>query len=236
MERFNSFLLRAVAVIIPLLFVGCVPYQTYERLKKEHTQLKGAHDDLVVKYNRAIQDIMRLKGGEISIEALQAKCANLEKNNKDLTAQIEQLSQGRQFPRTLADRLPPGVEVDPRGDISMSDQVLFNSGQEKLKDSNARKVLDSVANILKADYPNEILHISGHTDTDPIKVSPWKTNQRLGYERAYTVFSYFRDMGIPEDQMILHSFSFTDPVDSGTTKEAKAKNRRVVISLRGTKI
>jgi len=227
--------LWAVAAILPLMSLGCVPYQKYETLKRDYTRVKSAHDDLIVKYNRAIQDILRLQGGENSREALEIKCANLERLKNDLEAQLSQLSQGRKFTEKDIASLPNEVQMEGTG-ISLGEHILFNSGQEKLKDARARKILDSIISLLKTQHPNDVIHISGHTDTDPIKNSKWGTNQRLSYERAHTIFRYFKDMGIPEDMMVLHSFSYIHPVDPGTTAEAKAKNRRVVIHLGGTKI
>ena len=53
------------------------------------------------------------------------------------------------------------------------------------------------------------------------------TNQRLGFERAYTVFDYFLSKGIPESRMVIHSYSYNRPEEDGDTKEAYKKNRRV---------
>jgi flagellar motor protein MotB len=224
----KKILLLMASAIVPLVLVGCVPYQTYETMKAENGRLKTANEDLIAKYNRAIQEILKLKNLEPTVAALRQQKEGLENQNKDLLAKLAAVGS---IPAAEADTLPKEFQKDVGGEISLSEEVLFNPGQEKFKGPEAMRLLDFLINLIKAEHPNEIVHISGHTDTDPIQRSHWPDNQYLGYQRAYTVYKYFKEKGIPESQMVLHSFSFNLPRESGTTPEAKKKNRRVSFGL-----
>ena len=231
-------ILRGLAVVIPLASFGCVPYQTYEQLKADYTKVKSTNDDLVVKYNRAIQDLMRMKGMEASLEAEKARAANLQSANQSLVASLKQFDK---FTPAQVAQLPEGVTVNAQThELDISDEVLFNSGVAKLKDAKATQVLDQLIAILQKDRPNEFIHISGHTDNVPLKQTAalWHTNQRLAYERAYTVFNYFKDHGVNEDHMVIHSMAYLQPRPDAdnATPEGRAKNRRVSIGLGGLRM
>jgi flagellar motor protein MotB len=220
----------AISIAVPLVLVGCVPYQQYEGLKGDYTRLKSANDDLSVKYQKAIQDLMRLKNLEQSNDAYRTKAANLESLNKDLLAKLEGFKNVSPIEQQ---KFPEGLTQDPStGNLIGADDFLFNPGEATLKSPKSKAILDKVLEIIRAESPGDIIHISGHTDRQPLKVTVkrWGTNQRLGFERAYTAFSYFKEKGIPEDRMVIHSYSFGDPRDSGDSKEALAKNRRVEFS------
>jgi len=235
---------RVSAAVISLAFaslmVGCVPYQTYETVKSERDRVKTAYEDLTQKYNSAIQKILRMEKDGASSETLQAKVANQEALINDLKLKLSEAAAGGiAFKQSELDKLPKdsGVELEGKG-IRLGEQILFDAGLATLKNAKAREILDSIAQILKNDHPNEIIHISGHTDSDPLNRTKkiWETNWNLGSQRAHTVFKYFVDKGVPENRMVLHSLGYLKPIDSNETKEGKARNRRVVIELGGTKV
>jgi chemotaxis protein MotB len=237
-RNFGFSLLRGLAVVVPLASLGCVPYQTYEQLKADYTKVKSTNDDLVVKYNRAIQDLMRMKGMEASLEAEKARAANLQMANSSLVASLKKFDG---FTPAQVAQLPEGVTINEKtGEIDIKDEVLFNSGLADLKNAGAMKILDQLIAMLQKERPGEFIHISGHTDNEPLNHTRgrWGTNQRLAYERAYTVFKYFKDHGVGEDHMVIHSFADLQPRPDAdnNTKEGKAKNRRVSIGLGGMKM
>jgi flagellar motor protein MotB len=238
-RKFGFSLLRGMAAVgVSALSVGCVPYQTYEALKTDYNRQKSVNEDLVVKYNRAIQDLMRLKGLEASLDAANARAANLETANKAIVAQLTKFDK---FTPEQEKELPPGVTVNKgTNEIDISEGVLFNSGDAKLKGAGAMKLLDQLLAMLEKDRPNEFIHISGHTDNVPLNHTAglWHTNQRLAYERAYTVFNYFKDHGLKEDRMVIHSLAYLQPRPDAdnTTAEGRAKNRRVSIGLGGLRM
>jgi len=226
-----------MAAVVPLAFLGCVPYQTYEALKSEKLRLQSAHDDLVTKYNLALQGILRREKEGASSQVLLEKVANLEALNDDLKTKLGQLAAtGGGFEPKDLERLPPGVTLEGKS-LSLGEEVLFNSGEAKLKNAQARYVLDSIVDLIQKEHRGEIIHLIGHTDNDPVARTKglWDNNHNLAYNRAYTVFKYFVDKGIPDNRLMLHSLAYLRPVDLSDTKEAKARNRRVNIALGGAK-
>lgn len=241
--RWSRAILRVLALpsclwgVAVFALVGCVPYQTYETLKNDKIRLQSAHDDLVTRYNRALQDILRLQKDGPTSQLLQEKVANLEQLNSELRAKLQQLAtSGASFDKGDVERIGEGAQLE-EGMISLSDELLFDAGVATLKNAQSRQLLDRVAELLQSKYPSDIVHLIGHTDSDPLSrtKSRWGTNHMLAHERAYTVFRYFTERGIPETRMMTHSAAYLKPIDPSNTKEAKAKNRRVNIALGGTK-
>jgi outer membrane protein OmpA-like peptidoglycan-associated protein len=105
---------------------------------------------------------------------------------------------------------------------SVSSDVLFDSGKATLKPA-AKKSLDAVAEVLKSKYGGYSIRIAGHTDTDPIKRSGHKSNDHLGFERAFAVKQYLISKGVGEKQVSLASFGPNKPAGN------KQQSRRVEI-------
>ncbi len=118
-----------------------------------------------------------------------------------------------------------GVSVSQRGGeivVDIAGDVLFDSGQVTLKNS-AKKTLDQVAEVLRSRYGSNQVRIAGHTDSDPIRKSQWKTNERLSAERALAVEEYLSTRGMDKDRMYIAGYGAAAP------KGDKSTSRRVEI-------
>jgi chemotaxis protein MotB len=100
--------------------------------------------------------------------------------------------------------------------------VLFDSGRTTLKPA-AKASLDRVIATLRNQYGGWMIRIEGHTDTDPIKKSGFKSNYHLGFERAMAVREHLISKGVPEKQIALASYGPNLPAST------KAQSRRVSI-------
>ena len=126
---------------------------------------------------------------------------------------------------------PPKIEgaettADPvRGTVTVNIQgdVLFDAGKADLRTSS-KKTLDQVAAALTGQYKGKSVRVEGHTDSDPIKVSKWKSNQELSEARAKAVRDYLVSKGVPSSRVTTTGFGSTQPKG-----EVKSKNRRVEI-------
>ena len=116
-------------------------------------------------------------------------------------------------------RIPGNVDIAVEGD------VLFDSGKTTLK-ASAKKSLDQIAQVLKTTYAGKEIVIEGHTDTDPIKRSGFKTNYHLGFERAFAVREFLISKGVTAERISLSSFGPNQPLGS------KAKSRRVEVVVK----
>jgi len=106
--------------------------------------------------------------------------------------------------------------------LDIAGDVLFDSGKATLR-QQAKQTLDRIATVLKNDYAGRLVRVGGHTDTDPIKKSSWKTNERLSAERALVVEEYLASRGVPQGPTSVAAFGPTFP------KGSKSQSRRVEI-------
>lgn len=106
--------------------------------------------------------------------------------------------------------------------LDVAGDVLFDSGKTTLK-STSKQTLDSIASILNRDYNGRQVRIGGHTDSDPIRKSQWKTNERLSAERALAVEEYLSSRGVDNNRTFIAAFGSTYP------KSSKSTSRRVEI-------
>ncbi|MGD9691602.1 MAG: flagellar motor protein MotB [Phycisphaerales bacterium] len=104
--------------------------------------------------------------------------------------------------------------------------VLFDSGRTTIKQT-AKRTLNDVAQVINSRYPSNTIRIEGHTDADPIRKSNWKTNERLGAERALAVEEYLSSRGVDNNRMYIASFGPSHP------KSSKSASRRVEIIILG---
>jgi peptidoglycan-associated lipoprotein len=88
-------------------------------------------------------------------------------------------------------------------------------------DESGKSTLKANADILKA-QPNTKIQIEGHCD----QRGGIQYNIALGEKRANIAKKYLHSLGIAEARMTVISFGKEKPIDTGTSEEAYAKNRR----------
>lgn len=158
--------------------------------------------------------------------------AALESCNQELRSRDQQLAQLRRemqeqqaaAPRTGFEGIEGVSGVVGAGEITalVDSDLLFDSGRSTLK-ASAKRSLDAVASVLNSSYAGKRIRIAGHTDTDPIRKSGYKSNYHLGFERAYAVREYLASKGVSPNRM--HIASYGPDVPKGN----KAQSRRVEI-------
>lgn len=121
-----------------------------------------------------------------------------------------------------------GVSVTRVGDsliLNMPGNITFRTGSSDLN-AGFYQVLDSVGIILK-EYDETSIAVVGHTDS----VGDASSNQLLSEQRAQSVASYLRSQGIGGQRFIVMGNGEQRPIANNTTKEGRAQNRRVEITL-----
>jgi chemotaxis protein MotB len=207
-------------VLIPLLLPSCAGrYQALLRdrdaeirqLESENAELRALNEDLA-RLEREARD------------ALANRPTFVEATVDDPAARVrDAIGENDLDVRMRAGRLSIGVP----------NSVTFDSGQSTLK-TDAGRVLQNVARVVKSEYPNTRVFVEGHTDTDPIQKTKnkYRSNRHLSTERADAVAQYLIDQcGIPERQIVVVGYGPHDPVASGNSKNDKARNRRVEIVI-----
>jgi outer membrane protein OmpA-like peptidoglycan-associated protein len=103
--------------------------------------------------------------------------------------------------------------------------IFFETGKATLKQASFQQ-LDNVIGFMK-DNPTLKLEISGHTDN----VGSVYSNTKLSEARAKAVVDYMVKQGIEKTRLTFKGYGPTQPVAPNTTKDGKAKNRRVEFKI-----
>lgn len=176
---------------------------------------------------------------------------NLEEVNRALkeyqerAAQLERIKQRFEVLRDKLKKLTDlGLKVEIRRNrmvIRLPGDVLFASGDDKLKDEAKKKVLDAVADVIRNDkqLAGRYFQIAGHTDNKPLKGGKFGDNWGLSAMRARQVLIYLiapmgtKDGGGGLSQERLHAAGYgdTDPVGKNDTDAERQQNRRVELVL-----
>lgn len=178
--------------------------------KKDH--------DLVLQENQELRD--RMASLETDSRTKDSKIAELEAAKAQAAAQQP----------TMGDDFTGGGGGRPTGDGSVVRQfevvgdVLFDSGQATVK-AAAKPQLDRIASTIKSRYSGYNVRVEGHTDSDPIRKSKWKTNDALSEARAEAVKKYLASKGISSGRI--------DAVGMGSSQPrgSKKDSRRVEIQV-----
>lgn len=113
--------------------------------------------------------------------------------------------------------------------LRLSNDVLFDSGRSELK-PDGKRALAQVAAVLST-ITNRRFQVAGHTDNEPIRMSPYKSNWDLSTARALEVTSFLVANGVVPQALSAAGYGEFDPVDTNDTKQGKARNRRTEITL-----
>lgn len=156
--------------------------------------------------------------------ALDATTSDLREANRLLREQQEMAVSAPAEPTNPFSGID-GISTSVDGNevtISMQGDILFNSGRTALKNP-AKKSLDQIADVLNEDYSGKMIIVTGHTDSDPIRKSGYKSNHHLGFERGWAVYEYLVNRGVNASRMAVSSYGPNSPLDS------KKESRRVEI-------
>jgi peptidoglycan-associated lipoprotein len=109
--------------------------------------------------------------------------------------------------------------------VLTDEKVRFGFNRAELS-PEAKAALDEFANQIKTENKPVYIEIQGHTDN----VGSEQYNEQLGLERAEAVRLYLNQQyGFPLHRINVISYGETAAVDSNTTREGRAHNRRVAL-------
>ncbi|PIE22088.1 MAG: hypothetical protein CSA62_14010 [Planctomycetota bacterium] len=217
----------AVFFGLALLSLGsCASTVEYQRLEQQNRNLQESIDDLNVYLKAAEDKCSRLERKNKELSEVASSREELEAQKARLRKLIEEFGQLRP---SAAGNLSKGVEVI-RNDLGegfrIEGKLLFPSGRTELT-AEGKKTLASLMPLLRE---RRQLRIVGHTDTDPIKHSDWKSNLDLSSARAVAVAEELRKLGVAYEQMSVMGFGSARPASDAEPRD-KAKDRRVEIYL-----
>lgn len=125
----------------------------------------------------------------------------------------------------------PDIEVNVEKGvvyISIADKLLFKSGSYQVSD-RAKEILGKVAKIVQ-DKPDFECMVEGHTDNVPIKNPVLQDNWDLSVKRATSIVRVLQnDFNIDPKRLVASGRGEYIPLDTNTTADGRAKNRRTRI-------
>ncbi len=197
-------------------------------------------------YQAALNEIQDLKKKLLESGVnLDNLTQSLEEQNRALkefeqrAKQLEAIKQRFELLRSKLQKLTKlGLSVEVRDNrmlIQLPGDVLFASGQDKLKDEGV-EILGQIAHIIRTDEDlnQREFQVAGHTDNIPLsKGRSFRDNWGLSAMRARSVVDFLvspledEGGGLDPKHWSAAGYGSTDPVANNETEEGRAKNRRV---------
>ena len=133
--------------------------------------------------------------------------------------------------RTLYEEISGGnVVVEDVVDgvvVRIGDDTTFASGSNRLS-ARVKDILDNIANVITG-IEGRIV-VSGHTNDESLKGSPFTSIWELSASRAATVVEFLISAGkVESNRVMAQGFANSRPLSEGLTPATKAANRRVEI-------
>lgn len=178
---------------------------------------------------RVLRNEKRL--GEVDRTAVSADSKAMAADSKATTAALK-----ADEARTAADTAGAKADAVDRASKRLLFEVVLSEDKGNFKTGRVslpKEVmadLDKLIEQLKADPKGAYIEIEGHTDS----TGPTEFNERLGLERAEATKRYlYEQHQVPLHKMNVISYGEQKPVAPNTTRDGRAKNRRVVLRVLG---
>lgn len=196
--------------------------QQVSALREQLTRLNAALEASEGKALEREREIARL--GERLNVALAKKAEELQRYRSEFFGRMRALLGGHPSIRVVGDR------------FVFQSELLFPSGEATIV-PEGKQSLAQLADTLKQvtkDIPGDIdwvLRIDGHTDRRPIATARFPSNWELSTARALSVVRFLAERGIPPRRLAAAGYGEYQPVDTGESEAALARNRRIEIKL-----
>lgn len=242
-----------IVALASLVFFGCgYSQEEWDQKVRENEQLRNqlaarqqAHQKCETDLSDALAEVDSLKSKlnqrGLSIDNLNADLDQQRKAVEEYRRRAEQLDKIRARFEQLRAKLQRltqlGLKVEVRNNrmvIQMPGDVLFDSGQDKLKKEGEEIVLQ-VAAVIREDKDLNSRHfqVAGHTDSKPLAGGRFKDNWGLSAMRARSVLKLMTDPvadkggGLSPNRLSAAGYGDTDPVATNDTDDGRKLNRRV---------
>lgn len=230
--------------------------QTYKKLVQENTALKTRFNRLTEDAavldadKKQLEGILRAKSDTLSknINELRQQVAELKVENDRLVSEVAELQKAKedkvkevsgtyeQLLANMKNEIAQGQvtisELKGKLTVNMEAAILFDSGRADVKPEGLG-ILDKMVETLK-NVSDKAIRIEGHTDTVQISgalTRTFPTNWELSAARAINVTKFLQQQGIDPRNLSAAAFAEHKPVAENDTKEGRAKNRRIEITL-----
>ncbi len=180
-----------------------------------------------------------LTDAETRNRSSEAQIADLGRRlNSALAQRVQELSRYRsEFFGRLRQILAQRSDILVVGDrFVFQSEVLFAKGSADLSplgQEEMQKLADAIKQLEKEIPPDIawVLRVDGHTDIDPIQSVLFKSNWELSSARAIAVVKHIIAQGVSPNHLVAAGFGEFQPLDPGTSEDAKSQNRRIELKL-----
>jgi chemotaxis protein MotB len=222
---------------------------TYDKLREDSAGLASDKEKLV-KDKAALEQVLKAKSDSLSqnISDLRQKITVLEGENKKLRDDLAGLQKAKEekvrnvsstyekLLQNMKSEIAQGQatisELKGKLTVNLEAAILFDSGKADLKDAGFA-VLQKMVDTLKA-AKDKAIRIEGHTDNAEVSDSlsqAYPSSWELSAARAVNVAKYLQQKGLNPAVLSAAAFAEYKPVADNETKQGRAKNRRIGISL-----
>ncbi len=165
--------------------------------------------------------IQRVFGGEIDPK-IQERA-----NQRDKELVLERMLKEKTDDKELGDTSL--IVTEKSITLNLGESVLFDSGKAELKEG-ATAILEAIAKDMN--NLSNTIRVEGHTDNIPLgKHLKYSSNWELSMARAHSVIVQLQDLGVDGKRLEGVGHGEFRPVADNKTREGRAKNRRIEISL-----
>jgi chemotaxis protein MotB len=230
--------------------------KTHNKLVLENTALKTKYNrlsedaDILAGDKKQLEGILRAKSDTLSknISELRQQIAELKVENGKLNDDVAELQKAKeekvkevsgtyeQLLANMKNEISQGQvtisELKGKLTVNLEAAILFDSGKADVKEEGLG-ILNKMVETLKG-VKDKAIRIEGHTDVVQITgalTRTFPTNWELSAARAINVTKYLQEQGIDPKNLSAAAFAEHKPVADNSTKEGKAKNRRIEITL-----
>jgi chemotaxis protein MotB len=221
----------------------------FEKLKAEAAGLDKDKQALTAD-KKQLEDLLKAKSDTLSqnISELRQKISGLEKENGKLKDDIVVLQKVKEekvkevsgtYEKLLSNmknEIAQGQvtisELKGKLTVNMEAAILFDSGKADVKPEGLA-ILGKMIGTLKG-VTDKAIRIEGHTDNVQISgglTRTFPTNWELSAARAINVTKFLQQQGLDPAYLSATAFAEHKPVADNSTREGKAKNRRIEITL-----
>ncbi len=228
----------------------------HKKLVLENSELKArfkrlTEDAAVLSAEKKqLEGLLKAKSDVLSknISELRQQVAELKVENSKLSDDIAEIQKAKedtvkelsgtyeQLLSNMKNEIAKGQvtisELKGKLTVNMEAAILFDSGKADVKPEGL-DILGKIVETLK-NVRDKAIRIEGHTDNVQITgtlVRTFPTNWELSAARAINVSKFLQEQGIDPANLSAAAFAEHKPVADNSTKEGRAKNRRIEITL-----
>jgi flagellar motor protein MotB len=207
--------------------------QELDRLLAQSTQREKILDEQIVAVRGQLSDAATqlAKAREASL--------NSEKQVKAMTASMERQGRVTINPNSsVRNTLPtinlPGVDVRRDGEvirIALPAERLFDPGAAQLR-SDATTFLSQVAAEVQRTYPQQMIGVEGHTDSNPPTLAGYRNVHELSVAWAVAVYNHLgTQTRLQPKQLVVTGHGANCPAYSNDSAGGAQRNRRVELVI-----